>query len=164
SSRREFLEWRWPFPPHLPEQRSVARTESSELHDIDDPARFFKPLVDASPWPAAIVGAGGKILLVNRAFERLFSYESGDLAGRVFSSLFPHRLAARLPDLDAATPNLPRPGQPIELSAVRKDGGDFPAEVGFNAVASLGTLFCTIADITSRRATEAALRNTEAQY
>ncbi|MGC1273390.1 MAG: PAS domain S-box protein, partial [Planctomycetaceae bacterium] len=142
----------------------MAFTEATQPRDGEQTLRQIKPLVDASPWPVAIVGDRGRILLVNRSFERLFSYEAGDLAGREFVSLFSTRIAARLPDLSSESPNLPLPGQAIELTAVRKDGGEFPTEVGFNAVPNLALLFCTVTDVTSRKATEAALRNTEAQY
>ncbi len=143
---------------------SVAFPEATQHRDGEQTLALIKPLVDASPWAAAVVGDGGRMLLVNRAFERLFSYKSGALNGRELASLFPRQITARLPDLTSDTPNLPLPGQPIELVAVRRDGGEFPVEIGFNAVPSLSLLFCTITDVTSRKATEAALRNTEAQY
>ncbi|MDQ3329827.1 MAG: PAS domain S-box protein [Planctomycetota bacterium] len=135
----------------------------------DDAAtlRHMKPLVEANPCPVAIVDEHGKIALANRACEQLFGYESGELAGQPFAGLFPQKVALRLPGFSAASEiPLPPPGHPAELTAMRRDGGEFPAEVGFNAVEHDGDrlVFSTISDLTGRKATEAALRNTEAQY
>ena len=144
----------------------------SGLHDsrilnadaAETPLLMMRMLAEAFPSPVAIFGAGGRVALVNRTCEHLFGYAAGGLVGQAFAALFPDRTASRYPDLDLG--RIPAPGEPIELIAVRKDGGEFPAELGFNAVRSGGHrfIFCTMTDLTGRRATEAALRDTEAQY
>jgi PAS domain S-box-containing protein len=144
--------------------RPATADPAPEVRDGESMLRLMRLLVDANPSPVAIVSGGGQIALVNRAAEHLFGYAAGELAGRAFADLFPPRVASKLPDFSSG--GLPAPGQASELTAVRRDGGEFPAEVGFNPVRNdAGTfVFCTITDLTGRKATEAALRNTEAQY
>src|SRR5690606_11770380 len=129
--------------------------------------RLMKSLVDSNPSAVAVIDGSGRIVLANRSCEHLFGYTSEQLGNRPFWELFPRRVTARLPDfaIGGGAP-LPVAGQAVELTAVRKDGGEFPAEVGFNAAEIAGRrfFFCTLTDLTGRKATEAALRNTEAQY
>jgi PAS domain S-box-containing protein len=89
------------------------------------------------------------------------------MIGRPFAGLFPPRVAQRLPGfVTGGTTPLPPPGQAIEATALRGDGGEFPAELGFKTIELGGVehVVATIFDLTGRKAMEAALRNTEAQY
>ena len=149
---------------------SAAATERSEFDlpvltaaDGQTPLRMMKLLVEANPAPVAIINGDGVLMLINRACESLYGYAAGELAGQPFNRLFPGRLADQLP-LFTAPP--PMAGEPIELTGLRKNGQEFPAEFGFNPVRHGGGMFvfCTVADISARKATETALRDTEAQY
>lgn len=139
----------------------------SHLGDAEVMLRMIRPLVEANPSPVVIVSREGRIALANGSAEQLFEYGEGELCGILFRRLFPRRVVMRLPKFSGnLAESLPAPGAAIEVTALRRDGGEFPAEIGFRAVETdkAEYVFCTIIDLTGRKATEAALRNTEAQY
>ena len=112
-----------------------------------------------------ILDESGIIDTVNAAAERLFGWDCTALTGRDFTSLLaererhPHLLTGDLLDGSGGLVG----GGPRELQGLRKDGSTFPLELSTSEVRLEGhRLFVAIGrDITARKATEAALRETE---
>lgn len=126
-------------------------------------------LVDASPHAIVVMNEKGIIALVNVSTERLFDYERKELIGQPVEMLVPFHLRARhvtLREQFLKNPHSRLLGGTRELMGMRRDGSEFPIEIGLNPIhASAGLLvFAAIVDLSDRRQTELALRNTQALY
>jgi len=96
-----------------------------------------------------VVDAIGCIVLVNTRVETLFGYRRDELIGQPVERLLPDRFRARLPRLQAAS--LAESDSPEDLAArrvqgQRKDGTEFPIEVGLRPVPAASGRF-TLASI-----------------
>jgi PAS domain S-box-containing protein len=103
----------------------------------------------------------GRIALVNAQAERLFGYGRDELAGQLVEILVPEAKRAAHPDRRAGYLSDPRPrpmGAGMELSARRKDGTEFPAEISLSVIDTEHGLLTSAAirDVTERRAANAA--------
>jgi PAS domain S-box-containing protein len=122
----------------------------------------FRQLIFSAPDAMVIVGADGIIRLVNDQTERLFGWSDTDLVGRPVHTLIPARLHARhAEDMShyLEEPVARRMGIGRELSALRRDGSEFPVEI---TIAPLDTeegllVSAAIRDVSERQRTEQAL-------
>lgn len=119
----------------------------------------FRRTVEASPSGIIMVGREGRIVLVNAQTEQLFGYSREELVGQTVDMLLPERLRSGHAGHRASFFEAPgaRPmGAGRELFARRKDGTEFPVEIGLNPIqteegpAVLGT----IVDISERKRAE----------
>lgn len=124
--------------------------------------------------PTGVVAAdaGGRIALVNRQTERLFGYTRDDLLGQPIEILVPDRLRARHHMFRLGYMGHPttRPmGAGRDLFGRRKDGSEFPVEIGLTALgvrpteAGAPAIVATIVDISERKKAEEALTGSEAR-
>ena len=116
-----------------------------------------------------MVDTGGKIVLVNRETERMFGYSRNELLAQPIECLIPKRFRERHVGLRAdffADPTTRTLGVGRDLFALRKDGTEFPIEIGLNPVASDSGLFVLafMADISVRKQAEQALHESEQRY
>lgn len=132
-------------------------TERQMMHDR------FRLTVEASPNGVVLTNAGGTILLNNRRAEDMFGFSPGELMGMSVEQLVPERLRRahatyRSDFLKAPTSRAMGAGR--ELFALRKDGCEFPVEIGISPVESPeGTLVLSvIVDISARREAEIEAR------
>jgi len=94
-------------------------------------------LLEGAPDAMVCVDRRGRIALVNAQTERLFGYQRDELVGEPVEILVPEvaRKAHRAHrDRYAADPKPRAMGSGIELSARRRDGSTFPAEVSLSAI------------------------------
>jgi PAS domain S-box-containing protein len=120
------------------------------------------PLLDAAPSAVLITDQDGRILFANERTEAMFGYDRNELLGQPIEHLVPKRYRnphlehrARFLDAPATRPM----GMGRELVAQRKDGTEFPAEIGLGFVAQ-GERIQTIAfvaDVSVRKLAEEAL-------
>ena len=113
-----------------------------------------------------MVDAEGAIAMVNAQAERVFGYDRSEMLGRPIEMLIPARFNGRHPGLRNAfvkNPELRPMGAGRDLFARRKDGVEIPVEIGLNPIetASGVLVLSAILDITSRKADERALRESE---
>ena len=107
--------------------------------------------------------------MVNSQAERVFGYSRTELVGQLVEILVPKRLRDHHPEL-RGTFWLDAQSRPMgvgrDLYAVRKDGSEFPVEIGLNPIETEdGTMVLSaIVDITARKAAELALRESELRY
>ena len=107
--------------------------------------------------PDAIIGvnAAGRIELLNGQAERLFGWTSRELLGQQIEVLVPESALDRHEGHRAnfmATPSARPMGAGLQLSAKRKDGTTFPAEISLSAVDERDSLLvlAAVRDVTDR--------------
>jgi len=128
--------------------------------------RRVRETLEASPCGMIVVGAQGRIELVNREAERQFGYTRQEMVGMPIEELLPQdeRAAhARLREVYHHTPAHRPMGPERELHGRRKDGSIFPVQIGLNPVegSSSGLVLASVLDISRQRAAEAARRESE---
>jgi PAS domain S-box-containing protein len=130
--------------------------------------RQIEPLTQANPQPVVLMNDQGRITLVNPSLNKLFGYQQGELIGKPVEMLIPQRFhASHVADRDAFLTQ-PRmiAGAGRQVVGIRKDGTEFPVELGLNPLQlSDGVLVVgSIVDISRRVDAERALEETEARY
>ena len=98
---------------------------------------MFGAAVDASPSGMIAVDHEGRIVLVNAEAVRLFGYAREELLGLSIEALVPKKQRATHPALRlayATSPTARAMGVGRQLWAVKKDGTEFPVEVGLNPI------------------------------
>jgi PAS domain S-box-containing protein len=119
----------------------------------------FRGLLESAPDAMVIVGAQGRIVLVNRQTEQLFGYDRGELLGQPVEILihakFRDRHAAHRSGF-IADPKVRPMGAGLELFGVRRDGTEFPVEISLSPMETdEGRLVsAAIRDITERKRAE----------
>jgi PAS domain S-box-containing protein len=154
----------------ISERRSVqeALRLANELQRIE-PALIkseqrFRLVVEAAPNAMVMIDAAGRIEMVNAQTERLFGYARSELLGEPVEMLVPERSRLRHPGLRAAFFDDPRSrpmGAGRELFGLRKDGSEFPVEIGLNPIETEegAMVLSAIVDISARKQAEDALRD-----
>lgn len=127
----------------------------------------FRAVFDAVP--EAILSADNEqaITVANPAAARIFGFEPGELIGRPLSDLIPFRYRTQhgraVQGFSAPQGETRRMGRNAEVSGLRKDGTEFPAEATISMVrfaeASIYTV--VLRDITERLRAEAVIRDSE---
>jgi sigma-B regulation protein RsbU (phosphoserine phosphatase) len=128
----------------------------------------FRQLLESTPDAMLITDRGGRIVLVNERTEQVFGYRREELLGQSVEMLVPGQLReihARHRAGYMAQPQTRPMNAGMELSALGKNGREFPAEISLRPVATEeGMLvFCAVRDITERKKAEHALRENAAQ-
>jgi PAS domain S-box-containing protein len=119
--------------------------------------------VEFSPNGLLMSDREGKIVLVNKEAERLFGYRREELLGISIEILVPQRFRARHSGYRAEFyehPSARAMGAGRDLYGSRKDGTEFPVEIGLSPVQTDEGLYVlsSVVDITARKKTEEALQ------
>src|ERR1700733_9626522 len=125
--------------------------------------RMFQKMVEAAPCGMVMVDARGSIVLVNPHTEVMFGYAPTELIGKTLEILLPERFRAAHGGHRqefAAAPSMRQMGMGRDLTARRKDGTEFPVEIGLNPVPGDegGLVLAAVTDITRRKAMELELQ------
>jgi PAS domain S-box-containing protein len=117
---------------------------------------MFRLAVEACPSGMLMIDSDGKMVMVNSEIENQFGYARGELIGQPVDILVPERLRtqhARHRHHFTPTPETRRMGAGRELFGRRKDGTEFPVEVGLNPIRFGDHLFVlgVIVDISQRK-------------
>jgi PAS domain S-box-containing protein len=128
----------------------------------------LRAAVESSPTGLLMVDAAGEIKLVNREIERLFGYDRAELLGQRIEVLVPERYRKHHPGFRAGFGHSPQAramGVGRDLYAVRKDGSEFPVEIGLTPVTTDEGLYIisSIVDISARKAYEEEQQRLEEQ-
>lgn len=132
----------------------------------------FQILLETAPVAIVVINQLGQIVLVNEATERLFLYEREEILGQPLEMLLPERIRA-IHSMHRtgyyAEPRIRSMGVGLELVGLKKDGSEFPLEIGLSYVNSQEGMqaIAFVTDITARRlaeATQLRLRQELEQY
>ncbi len=135
----------------------------SAIVDISERKRLearFRAMIESAPMAMVMVDQAGSIVLVNAETERLFGYGRDELLHKKTEVLIPQRFRESHPGMRSqyfVTPEARRMGVGRDLFGVRKDGSEFPVEIGLNPVRTDEGLFVlsAIVDISERAQTKA---------
>jgi two-component system CheB/CheR fusion protein len=116
----------------------------------------FRLAVEAAPSGMIMVDSGGRMILLNAHAEKLFGYGRHELIGQKVEMLLPERFRAKHPGLRLgymAQPTIRPMGVGRDLFALRKDGSEFPVEIGLSPIATEqgSMVLAAIVDITERK-------------
>lgn len=121
---------------------------------------LLSAIVHSAPTGIVATDAKGEITLVNRLALDLFGYNEGEMIGSEIEALIPERYRGghlQLRNGFAKSDEAPRPmGSGRDLFALRKDGSEFPVEIGLAQFDSEGgkIVVASIVDIQRRKETE----------
>ncbi len=129
--------------------------------------RMFQKIVEAAPCGMIMMDGHGRIVLVNPHVELMFGYAPAELIGNALEMLLPERLRKahdRHRRAFAGAPHIRQMGAGRDFTARRKDGSEFPVEIGLNPVPGDegGLVIAAVTDITQRKAMQLELRQANA--
>lgn len=136
---------------------------ATDLSELERKEARFRDVVEAVPNGIVMVDDRGDIVLVNEQTELLFGYTRDELLGQPVEILVPERdraAHARFRAAFLAAPLARAMGVGRDLFGKRKDGSEFPVEIGLNPMASTSgaRILSSIVDISARKQGEEALR------
>jgi PAS domain S-box-containing protein len=120
---------------------------------------MFRLAVEACPNGMLMYDASGKILMINSEIEKQFGYARSELIGKPVAILVPERYRlqhARHHQHFMLKPEARRMESALERFGRRKDGSEFPVEVGLNPIFDGEQLMVlsVFVDVTERKRTE----------
>jgi len=124
---------------------------------------LYQRIFEYSPDALLVVDPTGCITLVNAHAETLFGYDRSELVGKPIEVLVPPRFArhhaSHRAGFNAQAHSRPM-GAAVELSALRKDGSEFPVDIMLSPMFMKGhpLTLCVVRDITERKAAADKLR------
>jgi PAS domain S-box-containing protein len=137
---------------------------SMDVTERKEAEELFQLATEASPSGMLLVDRDGSIVLVNAHVEELFGYTRDELIGKSVDQLVPERFSKHFAHREKfhLAPKTMILGTGRELFARRKDGSEFPVEIGLNPIQSPKGLLvlATVADISERRLAQAQARET----
>src|SRR5437667_3765132 len=119
----------------------------------------FQLVLDAAPNAMIMVDSAGVITFANASATTVFGYSLSELIGRHIETLIPERFRDRhVGDRKGflSEPSSRAMGAGRDLFGLRKDGNEFPVEVGLNPIHTTEGLFvlASVIDITARKQAE----------
>ena len=131
--------------------------------------QFFRSVLELAPDGLMVVDATGVIRLANAQCENLFGYTRDELVGQAVEMLVPPDVVGHVALRESfhRAPTARAMGGNRELRALRKDGSDFPVEIGLSPLPARGSegmqVAVSIRDVTERREQERALKLAKAK-
>ncbi|MBI4276204.1 MAG: PAS domain S-box protein [Rhizobiales bacterium] len=128
----------------------------------------FRVLFEFAPNGVLVMDGEGHIALVNAQMEMMFGYRREELIGNSVEMLIPEHLRDGHPALRKSFARSPRArpmGAGRDLFGQRKDGSEFPIEIGLNPIRTRAGDFimATVVDITARKRAAERLAATVAE-
>jgi two-component system sensor kinase FixL len=162
--RRHDGEYRWVLDtgtPHFADDGAFLGYIGSCI-DITERKRAeekFRIVLDAAPNAMIMVDSAGVISFANAPAVTVFGYSLSELIGRHIETLIPERFRDRHAGYRKgflSEPSHRAMGAGRDLFGRRKDGSEFPVEVGLNPIHTTEGLFvlASVIDITARKQAE----------
>jgi methyl-accepting chemotaxis protein len=156
---------RFPQPTRAPHgaPRKTANDHLPSLPAVEREEDRYRQVVEAAPIAFVAITREGIIELVNTQIEKLFGYRREELLGQAIEILVPPRFRTNHPSHRTGfflDPRARLMGLGRDLAGLRKDGTEFPIEIGLNSIV-IGTktlALAAVADISERKLVENATR------
>lgn len=136
--------------------------------DLPSTSKIAWDLASAMHLALVVADRKGDIRFANPAFCEMFGYEAGETLGKPITSIIPERMrgahTAGMSNLASGSkPGLI--GKPVEVSALKKDGSEFPIEITLSTWTDDSGFWAgaTIKDISERRERDARLMRLASQ-
>lgn len=147
----------------LPDLAKVNAALEREMHERRAAEERFRIVIEAAPSAMILTNVKGHMIWVNSQTERMFRYRREELLGQPVEMLIPDRFAANHPEYRErffASPQARPMGGGRDLMGLRRDGTEFPVEVGLNPIHTADELMVlsAVVDITDRKRGEASLQ------
>jgi len=150
----------------LHDETGVLRGYAKVTRDISTQHQLeerFRQVVESAPSAMVMINIDGRIDMVNAQAERMFGYPRVELLGQRVELLLPERFRAHHPAMREAffsEPNARPMGAGRDLYGRRKDGSEFPIEIGLNPIHTDEgpKVLSAIVDISARKRLEERLR------
>lgn len=123
----------------------------------------FRRVVESAPNAMVMIGQRGEIEMVNVQAENLFGYSRSEMLGQKIEILVPDRFRSEHPDkrkMFLSNPQSRPMGAGRDLFGRRKDGSEFPVEIGLNPIETEEgvKVLSSIVNISERKRLEARFR------
>ena len=150
-------------------QEQAARLEEQTVEleaqqaSIKATEAWFRGIIESAPDGMLVVDQSGKIMLVNQQVEVMFGYPHGELIGQAIEALVPDavktdHVALRDRFFQESTGARQMAAGAKNLYGRRKDGSEFPVDIGLSRLPALGgssTCVCaSVRDISERKRAE----------
>ena len=157
-------------------QAAIMKQQSTEMAEkqiqLKATERWYRSIVDSSPDGLLITDENGLIVLTNPKIVDIFGYQTDELVGQPVEILVPqnvrgghHKHRDGYVQSGAATKNGESRQMGVgymTLHGVRKDGSEFPVDLGLSKLPALdgkGVCICvSVRDITERKAIEQKIK------
>jgi len=123
----------------------------------------IKTLLESLSEAVVIIDSDSRIILINRMAEMIFGYKQIEVLGKQLSILLPTKYHASHDthvNKYYSEPGIRQMGKGFDLRAIRKNGEEFPVEIGLSSLMTdagrLGLAF--VSDITKRKDMENQLK------
>ena len=144
----------------------VQQTELTEQRErLRETEQFFRSVLELAPDGLMVVDQKGVIRLASERCEPLFGYTREELIGQPVEMLVPRDVSpshAALREGFHRSPTAREMGADRELRGRRKDGSEFPVEIGLSPLPARGSegaqVAVSIRDVTGRKEQEKALK------
>jgi PAS domain S-box-containing protein len=127
------------------------------IRKIEHAQKKFRDLLESAPDAILIVGRGDIIQLVNKQCELIFGYTREELVGHrinlLISSQPDDNASSDSKNLFFSSPYMGQTGSGIELTCMRKNGQEFPAELSVSPLVTEDGIIVSVAlrDISERK-------------
>ena len=140
---------------------------AKDISDRKQAEEQFRLVVEAAPNGILVANQDGCITMVNAQIEQWFGYDRQELLGQKIEILLPERYRAAHPGQRNAfflSPQARAMGAGRDLYGRRKDGSEFPLEIGLNPIQTVQgrQVLASIVDITARKQAERQLQQVAA--
>lgn len=131
-------------------------------NEIRENEAIQERMITSASYPIVIVNRNSEIVKINKRFTELFDYEINEILGQRIDVIIPRRHHHNHGTHTSSyhkSPKIRNMGIGMELSALKKDGTEFPVEISLTPLShSEGTVMASIYDISSRKKAEEELK------
>lgn len=146
------------------ELRLHAEELKAQQEKLRETEAWFRGIIESAPDGMLVIDEHGSVILSNAVANEMFGYESEEFVGKCVDFLVPEdRRAghAALRERFMRADDLRDMGRGLELLGVRKDGSEYPVEIGLSKLPEMGSrgrcVCASVRDVAERRAAERAL-------